>query len=258
MTELEQALVRLGDALEFPETPDIASAVRRRLGERPEPRRLRRPAWRTLAIASAVLLAALGAAFAVPPARSAILDFFGLRGATIERVETLPEVPPPGVSPNLMLGRPVPLEEAEGLAAFPVLVPQELGEPDHVFYSSSVPGGRISLVYGPEDGLPASRYTGVGLLVTEFRGDLASELIGKLVGGGANIEVISVDGKPGYWIAGGPHILLFRDAQGNILEDTMRLAGSTLLFEHGNTLVRLEGSRALTQERAVELAESMD
>ncbi len=128
----------------------------------------------------------------MPPARSAILDFFGLRGATIERVETLPTLPAPaGVSPNLMLGRPVPLEEAEQLAAFPVLIPKALGGPDHVFYSSSVPGGRVSLVYRPEDGLSASRYTGVGLLVTEFRGDLSPELIGKLVGGGANMPAWS-------------------------------------------------------------------
>jgi hypothetical protein len=253
MTELEQALVALGGELEFPETPDIASAVRRRLRERPERRRLRLPERRTLAIAFAVLLAVLGAVFAVPPARSAILDFLGLRGATIERVETLPE---PSVPADLLLGRPVSLEEAQAEAGFPVLVPGELGDPDAVFYSATVPGGRVSLVYEPQDDLPASRHTGVGLLVTEFGGVLTPELIGKLVDGGAQVERVRVGGQPGYWIEGG-HFFFFRDAQGAIVEDTMRLAGNTLLFEHGTTLVRLEGSRTLTQERALELAESL-
>ena len=43
-------------------------------------------------LAFAVLAVAVGAAMAVPQARTAILEFFRLRGATVERVETLPRV----------------------------------------------------------------------------------------------------------------------------------------------------------------------
>jgi hypothetical protein len=254
LTELEHALVRLGSELDFPETPDVASAVRRRL-DRPQRRsRLRLPETRTLAVAFAVLLAVAGAVLAVPPARSAILDFLGLRGATIERVETLPELP--AGAGRLDLGRPVSLEEAQESAEFDVLVPGLLGEPANVFYSASVPGGRISLIYRPGDDVPASRYTGVGLLVTEFRGDLTPDLVGKLVDGGARVEPVTVGGQPGFWIEGGPHFFFYRDPRGDIAEDTMRLAGNTLLFERGTTLVRLEGSRELPRDRALAIAES--
>jgi hypothetical protein len=244
LTELEHALVRLGGELEFPETPDVAAAVRRRLGEAPGRKRVRLPEARRLAVAFAVLLAVVGAVLAVPPARSAILEFLGLRGATIERVETLPELP--AAVRDAIPGRAVSLEEAQQSVEFEVLVPGLLDEPDNVFYSPSVPGGRISLVYGPDDSLPASRYTGVGLLVTEFRGDFTPELVGKLVDGGVSVEPVTVGGQPGYWIEGGPHVFFFRDARGDVLEDTMRLAGNTLLVERGTTLVRLEGSRELT------------
>ena len=256
LTDLEQALVRLGGELDFPETPDVAAAVRRRLGEAPGRKRVRLPEARRLAVAFAVLLAVVGAVLAVPPARSAILEFLGLRGATIERVETLPELPE-GVR-DLIPGRSVSLEDAQQSVEFEVLVPGLLGEPDDVFYSASVPGGRISLVYRPDESLPASRYTGVGLLVTEFRGDFTPELVGKLVDGGVAVEPVTVGGQPGYWIEGGPHVVFFRDARGDVLEDTMRLAGNTLLVERGTTLVRLEGSRELTRERALAIAESLE
>ena len=89
MTELERALVLLGDELAFPPAPDVSVRVLARVAEAP-PRRRRR----ALVLVVAALAVAIGAAFAVPQARTAILDFFGLRGATVQRVETLPVVPP--------------------------------------------------------------------------------------------------------------------------------------------------------------------
>ena len=257
MTELENALVRLGVELELPPTPDVAVAVRRRLAGQQPRRRSWLPARRTLVIALVAVALAVGAAFAVPPARSAILDFFGLRGASVERVETLPQVPASTAS-ALDVGRPVTLEEAGDLAAFDVLVPSELGEPDDVFHSSSVPGGRVSLVYEPDGDLSRSRYTGVGLLVTEFRGDLIPDFVSKLADQTTRIEELSVGGHPAIWLEGGPHSVFFAAADGDVGEDTVRLAGNTLLLERGNVLVRLEGSSALTRERAIEIAESLD
>jgi hypothetical protein len=256
MTDLESALVRLGGELEFPPTPDVAEAVRRRLAERQAPRRSWLPARRTLVIALVAVALAVGAAFAVPPARSAILDFLGLRGATVERVDTLPQVPE-RTATALELGRPVALEDARGRAAFGVLVPGELGPPDDVYYSSSVPGGRVSLVYEPDEDFPRSRYTGVGLLVTEFRGDFIPHFVSKLADQTTRIEEVSVGRDRGIWLEGGPHSVLFGSSDGGVGEDTMRLAGNTLLVERGNVLVRVEGSSALTRERAVEIAESL-
>src|SRR5436190_310395 len=82
MTELERALIALGDELEFPPAPDAWP----RVAERLQRRRWIRPA--VFALAASVL--ALGIAFAVPPARSAILKFFHIGSVTVERVDTLP------------------------------------------------------------------------------------------------------------------------------------------------------------------------
>ena len=93
MTELERALVALGNELEFPPTPDFWP----RVGERLQRRRWVRP----LVFAVALGALALGVALAVPPARSAILRFFHLGSATVQQVATLPPaqnvVGPPGV-----------------------------------------------------------------------------------------------------------------------------------------------------------------
>ena len=69
MTELERALVRLGDELAFPAAPDVSARVLARVAE-PPPRRRRR----ALVLVLAVLAVAIGAAFAVPQARTAILE----------------------------------------------------------------------------------------------------------------------------------------------------------------------------------------
>src|SRR4051794_4823352 len=82
MTELERTLVALGNELEYPQTPDLWPGVR----ERMQRRRPLRPA--VLAVGLAAVAVAI--AFAVPPARGAILRFFHLGGATVESVETLP------------------------------------------------------------------------------------------------------------------------------------------------------------------------
>src|SRR5436190_16743655 len=82
MTELERALAALGNELEFPPTPNVWP----RVAERLQRRRWVRPA--VFALAAGAL--AIGIAMAVPPARSAILKFFHIGAATVERVETLP------------------------------------------------------------------------------------------------------------------------------------------------------------------------
>ena len=84
MNGLERELAALSDAVEWPDSPDLAPVVSGRLGDAP-----RRPglARRPLAIAVAVVLAAVLAVLAVPPARTAILDWLGIGGARIVRVD---------------------------------------------------------------------------------------------------------------------------------------------------------------------------
>ena len=113
MPELELALVELGRSIDFPPTPDLTSRVRERIATEHPPRRSFLPARRTLVIALALLAVAVGALMAVPGTRAAILEFFGVRGVAIERVETLPTVP---TAVDLNLGEPVSLDRARELA----------------------------------------------------------------------------------------------------------------------------------------------
>ena len=116
MSSLEQRLQALGRELAFPPEPDLA--VSSRSAARPFP-------WRWVALAAAVV--ALAAAFAVPSARTSILRFFHIQGATVERVETLP--PAQERSSAGGLGRRVSVREAERFVGFRLLLPPLAAEP---------------------------------------------------------------------------------------------------------------------------------
>jgi hypothetical protein len=269
MPDLERSLLALGADLEFPPTPDLVTAVEGRLAagvRRPRGRRTSR----AFVIAFAVFVLAVGTAFAVPQSRDFILERLGLQGATIERVETLPQVPgttategtgegavllpevPTAVSGDVILGERVTLEEAQARVDFEILVPERLGVPDEVYIDSSLPGGRVSLVYLSDRKAPTTH--GIGLLVTEFRGDVNPDFIGKLVDQGAAVQDVTVDGGRGFWISGEPHIVFYRDANGDIRDETLRLAGDTLMWERGNLLLRIEST--LRRDLALEIARS--
>jgi hypothetical protein len=113
----------------------------------------------------------------------------------------------------------------------------------------------VSLVYGPEGQLAPTPESGVGLLLTEFRGDLEPELIGKLAAEGTIVEEVTVNGSPGVWLEGAPHAFFYRDDRGEIREETLRLAANTLLLERGSLLVRIESE--LTKAETLRVAESL-
>jgi hypothetical protein len=248
MTELERALVSLGAELAFPEAPDVSAAVLRRVVQ-PTPPRGRR---RALVLAFAVLAVAVGAAMAVPQARTAILEFFRLRGATVERVETLPRVPR-GSENALDLGRPLPGARTD-VKIPEVLIPAALGPPDASYVAEELYGLRLTLVYEPGEGVPESPYSGVGILVSEFVGEGATRYVEKLAGPGTRIERLQVGPYPALWLEGGPHVVIFEN-DGRVFEDGGRLAGNTLLVERNDVLVRIEGE--IGRARALEIAESL-
>jgi hypothetical protein len=241
---LELELRELGRELLFPPAPDVAPRVTQRL--RAEPARRRLLPRRRLLLALAALAVALAAALAVPPVRSAIWDLIGIGGVTIERVE---ELPPVKRSTGLGVGREVSLAEARRAATFPVRVPDpaEWGQPDAVFLSTSVPGGRVSLLYGNE--------RNVRLLVTEFRGTIEPGLVKKMLGGATRVDSVVVHGAQGYWLSGAPHAVVFRDANGEIREDRYRLARNVLLWVEDGVTYRLEGG--FGRDRGLEIAESL-
>lgn len=209
---LEAALRQVGAELEFPPEPQVAGRVAARLSAR---RRTRRP-W-LIALAAAVL--AVAVAFAVPPARSALLRFFGIQGATIERVAERPVFTQ---QTNRKLGVPVTLEEARRRAPFPLLVPDGAAR---VFYDADIPAVTFDLS---------------GRLLTEFRG-ASTPYVEKSAGPGTAIEQTSVHGWFGYWLEGERHRVVFRDARGRVLES--RAAGNVLLWEQSGLTLRLEGAR---------------
>jgi len=230
MPEFDVALRQLGRHIEWPPTPELAPAVRSRIGKR--------RAWRPVAIALAVLVVAVGAVMAVPPARTAIFEWLGIKGVKITRVEQLPPTPVVG---NLDLGRPVTLAEARRRAPW-LLVPTDA--PDSVHYSDSIPGGKVTLLWGTP--------TSVRLLLTEFRGETFIE---KLIQPETNVEEVTVDGKPGVWLED-RHVVLYRNLKGFTREDTARLVGQTLLWQDGEVTLRLEGD--LSKEEALRIARSAD
>jgi hypothetical protein len=214
MPELEQRLRDLAGALSFPETPDVAAAVEARLS-REGRGPARRPRRRALVLAVALLVAALGAVLALP-----------------------------AVYGELDLGELVPLAEAQAALPFRIALPaeEEVGRVEQVFLDRRFGSGAVSIAW-PGAEAP--------LVLTEFRGETLP-YVQKLAGPTTEVVPVSVDGAPGVWLEGGPHVVLFRDPSGAVLERRSRLSGNVLLWERGGVTYRLEGEVPL--ERALEIA----
>jgi hypothetical protein len=231
VSELEQRLHRLGQELEYPPEPDLAPAVLARLDRRPFP-------WRPLAVAFAVFAVAVAAAFAVPQARTTILKWFHLRGATVERVETLP--PALERSQAGGLGRPFSRDEAERAVGFELALPPFRGAaPKRVYVLDSALATIV---------LHAHRRS---ILLSEYRA-VDFGLLKKSAGGKTVIEQVRVNGEPGLWLEGGPHTLSYFNRHGEFQERTVRIRGNVLLWIHGQLTLRLEGK--LAKARALDIA----
>ena len=116
-------------------------------------------------------------------------------------------------------------------------------------------GGEISLVYAPRADLPLTKETSVGLLLMEFRATIDVEFFKKFVGSDTSVQVVDVNGSPGYWISGHPHGFAYRDPNQRGLEEDFRLAGNTLLWEQGGLTLRIES--ALSREQALAIARTV-
>jgi hypothetical protein len=243
MPELELALVELGRSIEFPPTPDLSLRVRERIAAERPPRRSFLPARRTLVIALALLAVAVGALMAVPGTRAAILEFFGVRGVAIERVETLPTVPK---NVDLNLGERVTLERARELAPFDVVVPRALGDPDEVYFSDFPAGGMVSFVYGSSEEPRA--------LLTQFEATLGETFL-KKIEATTKVEHVGVNDQPGVYLSGAPHVFAFLDANGQYQEETVRLVGNVLLWEDRPLTLRLEAD--VSRDEALRIARSV-
>ncbi|MBA2741493.1 MAG: hypothetical protein H0U46_05725 [Actinobacteria bacterium] len=244
MNGLEQALRSLGRELDVPLAPDVVSSVLGRI----EPRASRQAAWagsrRRVSLAVAlVLLAALAATLAVPDARSALLRILNLGGEQIELVDELPAVE--GALDETTLGEPVTLDEARRRVGLRL---RELERrPDRVYLLGERP--MAWFVYGPLDD--------VRLLVSQTPQLMVDRrlIAKKVVGRDSSLEETLVDGSPAFYLSGSPHVVLLLDERGNVIEDSIRLAGNVLLWQDDDIAFRLEGD--FTLDEAVELGESL-
>jgi hypothetical protein len=200
MTDLERALVALGEELEYPVAGDAWPQV--------EPRLRRRRLWPAVVVAAAVL--AVGIAFAVPPARSAILRFFHIGSVSVEQVQTLPPAQTRPFSTGLGPKRSQPTVQ--------------------------LPAGLTATAYYARPGLHAAllRYHGKQVLYAELRGDQMGAAK-KLAGSATHIEEVPI-GEFGIYLSGAPHVLIWD--QGNV---ATRLAGNVLIWLDRGVTRRLEG-----------------
>lgn len=202
MTELERALVALGNDLDFPDTPAVWHQVEARL----QRRRWLRPA--VFALVAAVL--AVGIAMAVPPARSAILKFFHIGSVSVERVETLPPAQTRPFATGLGPARAQPTVE----------LPRRVKATK--YYS------------GPGMAAATLRYRGQDLLFVRLRGDQMG-FSKKFVGPATHVSEARI-GEWGLWFDGGMHVVTWD--YGSV---QTRLAGNTLVWLSRGATYRLEG-----------------
>jgi hypothetical protein len=231
VNELERGLRDLGADLAWPATPAFDLGF--------EPVRARRRVLRPLALGFAVLVAALAGVLALSPgARSAFLELFRIEGATVELVETLPDVR----AQRADFGERVSREEAERRVGFQLV---DLGEPDATFVLDD---RMVSLVYGDVD-RPR-------LVLSQFRGAVFDGFVKKAGSRGTTVDEVTVDGEPGLFVTGDEHFVMFLDGRGEISDERTYLAGTVLLWNRDGLLLRLEGQ--LTRAEALELAESVE
>ena len=241
MNGLERELRALAADVEWPATPDFAA--------RPETREAARRsfAWRrTLALAAVALAVAVGAVLALSPgARSAFLELFGIGGATVARVDVLPDAER---SLGLELGERVPFADAQRAVPFRILVPPTKGVPRaefvrdaRVFLDRSIGSGAVSFTW------PCCEPR---LVLTQFRGEGVA-WVEKWAAAGTEVESVSVDGNPGIWVEGAPHVAVFRDDAGEIQEQPRLVDANVLLWERDGVTYRLEGDVPLARALAI-------
>lgn len=244
MNGLEHALTELGRELAVPVAPDLVQEVLARIESQPAARPQRR---RWVLVLAMALVAMLAATLAIPDARSALFRVLHIGGERIELVYELPEVAPDPAGTNLesALGQRVTLAHARQEAGFD-LRDLAAASPDRVYLDAR---GTVWFLYGT----PQS----VRLLVaqTPRLGIDDNLILKKLAASGTSIEEVFVDGFPGIYLSGEPHLLLLLDELGNVVEESVRLAENVLVWEANGIAYRLEGD--FTSDEALALAESL-
>lgn len=227
----------LGEHLHVPPPPEPSALTAAVLARLDDPAGARPSPLLRLAAAAMALLVALGVAMAVSPqVRAAVLEFLRVGGVELNErpAPRLPPVPAP-----LPGERTVSLDLARAEVGFPLRIPAGLGDPKAVHLAGGDPPRVVTLIY---EGVRVDQFDGG--LDPMFRKFLSVE----------DAESITVDGAHGVWLPG-PHPVFYLDRDGQSHEQSARLSGSTLVWEHAGVTHRVEGE--LTRQQAIAIAESL-
>jgi len=235
---LEAELRDLGPVLSWPEPKDVAPEVSQRLRAGGRGRGSRK--W-ALAAAAVLVLAVAASLTALPELRRAVADWLGLPGVRVERVESGRDLPSSAATPEF--GVRVSLAEAAAAVSYDLVRPMRVRR-----LEVYLDGAAVTFVRRGPSG-------DIELLMTQFGGTLDRELVDKVLPPGSRLRSVVIGGRQGYWIAGDPHTVLYLDPFGQVRENTVRLAGNTLLWQRGRLTLRLEGAADL--RRALLIARSL-
>ena len=274
MIDLERGLTDLADRVEIPSSEWFVSDVLRRIDEVSE-ERVRRPLGRTPRLVGVLVALAVVVVVALPGPRHAVARWLGFDSVRIEPGATVPTTTLPPTTPasstiptqssasvtvppirvSLGLGPALSIDAAISQTGLPDPTPALLGRPQSVHVVTPPSAGQIVLVYGPSDLLPQSSVTGVGALVSVMPAHIDEGFFRKMLGSDATARSIEVGGASGFWIEGSPHQLLFDVGNGQLEQDSLRLATNTLLWERDGHVYRLEAGISL--DTAMQIASSV-
>jgi hypothetical protein len=246
MRDIEHELVDLGTHLDTPsvDAGAVAAAVRARLSAestRDRTSRAETSHWRgrTLLVAAVVLVVALTAAMALSSSvRAAAGDLLRFAGVDVTWGQPAAPVVPDSPLPSTV---ELDLPQAQQAVDFPIGVPGVLAEPETIVVSD---GGRVvSLLY---DGRTPIR-------LDEFDGTLDPTFVKVTLVEARHVDLGHTEGL---WVPE-PHDVIYRTEDGQVLEETARMSGQTLIWETSDGVtLRLEGD--LTLAEAARIAASTD
>jgi hypothetical protein len=250
---LEVALADLSTAIRFPATPELAVAVVAQIHAPSRSWRARifpggRSFGRSLVLGGVAVLLVAGVAGAIG---------IGIGAIHIRFADGSPLPTPIASVPNRGYGEPTTLAAAEAAVPFTIRVPTDpaLGEPDAVYLAAVPQGGMVTMAWSDRPGYPAAA-DGVGVVATEFLADIGPETFEKMIMEGTRVEAVTVNGQPGWWVEGGFHAFFYRDADGQMVDTSLRLVGSALIWEEAGLALRVEGAPDL--DSAMRVAASLE
>ncbi|MEV6414276.1 hypothetical protein [Kribbella sp. NPDC051718] len=228
MTSLEEELRALGRGAAVPPVADgLAAKVLERIAEPPVRRTFGeavRSRWRSLLALLAVLLAG---ALIAEPVRAQVAEWLNIGG--VEAVQ-VPSGPTSAPEAREVTGDQT-VAQAAKTAGFVPVVPEALGTPEHVQASA----GFVAM----------SWTTGTGVVrLEQILAEPSPMYIKKFYMGPEHVQEID-----GFWFST-PHELVLVKKTG--VEQTVRVAGPTLVWVRDGVTFRLEG--VPEKDRAVELA----